>query len=72
MSFLVIFYSYTPTRLGVSRFDRCGEQSKYCATITAHLPDGIAVFIPTDKFKKGNAVYLLPGHVFEVLCVLHG
>lgn len=71
MSFLVVLNSDTSTRLGVSLLDRCSEKGKNCTTVASHLPYGIAVIVSADILQEGKAMHLLPGEVFEVLCVCH-
>ena len=71
MSFLVVLNSDTSTRLGVSLLDRCSEKGKNCTTIAFYFPNRIAVLVSAYKFKEGQSVHLLPGKVFEVLCVCH-
>ena len=71
MSFLVVLNSDTPTRLGVSLLDRCGESIKNYATIASYLPYRIAVIVSADILQEGYPMHLLTGEVFEVLCVCH-
>ena len=59
MSFLVILYSDTSTRLGVSTLNGSSRDDKFATAVTSHFPSCIPILIPTCELQEGEPMYLL-------------
>lgn len=71
MSFLVILYSDTSTRLGVSTLDGSCRNFKFNPAVASHFPSCIPILIPTCELQEGEPMYLLTCEIFEIPCVCH-
>lgn len=71
MSFLVILYSDTSTRLGVSTLDGSCRYFEDCSAFALHLPSCVPILIPTCELQEGEPMYLLTCEILEIPCVCH-
>ena len=71
MSFLVVLYSDTSTRLGVSTLDGSSRDDKFATAVASHFPSCVPVLVPSCELQEGKAMYLLTCEVLKVSCVCH-